>query len=112
MKITIIELLNKIANKEGLPERIKYKGVIYGLKGTLYINDNETDRLMDFLYADFRNLNDEVEILEDEEIKELDKRRLDGLDGFTLIEIEEAYIDKINEIIRVVNKMQQDNKIK
>lgn len=105
----VIDLLNKIANKEDLPKRIKYKSVIYGLKGTLYINDDETDRFMDFLYADFRNLNDEVEIIEDEEIDIQEIEELsDDIDEIGWFEVQE----KINEIIRVVNKMQQENKMK
>ena len=105
----IIDLLNRIANKENLPKRIKYKGIVYGLKGTLYINDDETDRLMDFLYADFRNLNDEIEIIEDEEIDIQEIEELsDDIDEIGWFEVQE----KINEIIRVVNKMQQENKMK
>lgn len=114
----VIDLLNKIANKENLPKRIKYKGIVYGLKGTLYINDDETDRLMDFLYADFRNLNDEIEIIEDEEIdiQEIEElKELKYTDSYLAKDIvKPETIEEINhKITQILQWAKQiDNKIK
>lgn len=74
-KIKIIDLLNKIANKEELPKRIKYGGVFELQDGLYVLVDDNTCRFADIfgIWCDFSILNDEVEILEDntEETKEV-----------------------------------------
>lgn len=108
----IIDLLNRIVNNEALPEKIKYDDKIYKLEDGVYFNVKDfIDRLIDNIYPDFHDLSNEVEVLnvdEKENIEELDTKSLNGLDGFTLTATEEVYIDKINEIIRAVNKMLLD----
>lgn len=72
-KIKIIDLLNKIANNEELPKKIKYKSV-FELQDGLYLSvDDNNSRFADYLFCDFSNINDDVEILEDntEETKQL-----------------------------------------
>ncbi len=105
--IKIIDLLNKIANKEELPKKIKYHDVIYNLnENNEYISNRSLSIFMMNIYE--VNLNDEVELLEEidiQEIKELDLCKLYFRDGTELIY--KLMYNKINEIIRVVNKMQE-----
>ena len=69
-KIKIIDLLNKIANGEEVPKRIKYNNKIYIAKGNAIENFvdycNAEDEWCFNHYVRYENLNDEVEILEDE----------------------------------------------
>ena len=79
--IKIIDLLNKIANGEEVPEKIKYedeKFVFSNKTHQYYVGDNSNDintyydnsfkkRLYNFIY-----LNDEVEIIEDKKIESID----------------------------------------
>lgn len=122
----IIDLLNKIANKEELPKKIKYnddywKVGIADNEEVDYLNDSEFELFSQYLqHALIESLNDEVEILEDEEtdiqeIKEItetstidySKNKEEMITAYKLIHICE---NKINEIIRVVNKIQQESK--
>lgn len=120
----IIDLLNKIAKGE-IPKRIKYKEIIYEYKktkiGTGYVNTDEENWYKwfsdEYMLDSKEDLNNEVEILEDEEIKEItqtstidySKNKKEMITAYGLIHICE---NKINEIIRVVNKMQKENKTK
>ena len=88
----IIDLLNKIANGEEVPKKIKYedeKFVFSDKTHQYYVGDNSNDintyynnslkeRLYDFIY-----LNDEVEILEEE--KKIPEK-LEGIDSLFKIE--------------------------
>lgn len=103
-KIKIIELLNKIANKEELPKKIKYESV-FELQDGLYMSvDDNTCRFADYLWCDFSNINDEVEILEDntEEITE----EIKELPIYNNIATDERF--KINELIKTVNEIRKD----
>ena len=111
----VIDLLNKIANKEKLPKRIKYNETIYKYQKSIhekgYVNTDEgyNEWLSDMLNDTEKDLNDEVEVLEDEEIDIQEIEELsDDIDEIGWFEVQK----KINEIIRVVNKMQQENKMK
>lgn len=70
MKIKIIDLLNKIANGEEIPKKIKFNYNIYEYKWSnawqesCYINDDKY-RLWKDVYLD-RDLNEEVEIIEED----------------------------------------------
>jgi hypothetical protein len=59
----VIDLLNKIANGEEVPEKIKYdsKTYHYGYYYQWYLTDN----LCEELFIDKNHLNDEIEIIED-----------------------------------------------
>lgn len=99
------ELYRMIANGE-IKKNSQFKdnnSQIWNWNGFDFIS--EYDDYNDYVFSIM-----DFELLEDKEtgIEELDKRRLNGLDGFTLTAVEETYVDKINEIIRVVNKMQQE----
>ena len=101
----IIDLLNKIANGEEVPKKIKYKNNI------LYYDDDYTKEYPPtFNYYDEKGnnsliegwlcqyINDEVEIIEED--KKIEK--LEEYD-FTRGEIRDL-ADKINEIIDKINK--------
>lgn len=63
----VIDLLNKIANGEEVPKKIKYKNDIYILTDNYCYYCDETNLILsDRLYAEQSRLNDEVEILEEE----------------------------------------------
>lgn len=112
----IIDLLNKIANGEEVPEKIRFDNTywnrVYGEKNVCYIDEYDNDFFLHF----FRNnldftLNDEVEIIEED--KKIEKIKLTNggltlhLDNKDLViyEKERHYINKINEIIDKVNKI-------
>ena len=98
-KITIIELLNKIANGEELPKSIKYYGFIWQLHNGNYV-ENGQRMLEDYLANGIvESLNDYVEILEDntEEIEELDTDI--HIDSFMDAEL------NFNKIAQEVNKL-------
>lgn len=100
-KIKIIELMQKCANKENIPERIVYKNTVFTLNDCKnYYNEEEDERLLDYIIPTFSNLNDEVEILEDntEEIEELPDY------NYSIKENR----DKINELVRAVNKLRKE----
>lgn len=108
-KIKVIELLNKIANGEDIPTKIKCKGKDF------YFNKYE--KSIDYLYRVDKNgngwlvvqdiaLTDEVEILEDntEEIEELKPVE----DGATYRYEWSEIPKKINELVKAVNSIRKD----
>ena len=112
--IKVIDLLNKIANDEEVPNKIIYNGSCYynvGNKEQAYYENDEVDDNL-FLYAIYneKHLNDEVEIIEDDEedkgIKKINKGKFYG-NRFP-DEWEEHLINKIDEIIDVVNKLNKE----
>ena len=116
--IKVIDLLNKIANDEEVPNKIIYNGSCYynvGNKEQAYYENDEVDDNL-FLYAIYneKHLNDEVEIIEDvEEDKKIEKLNISylSLDDSVLSQINTIHCntvtmeEKINELIDVVNKL-------
>ena len=105
-KIKIIELMQKCANKENIPERIAYKNTIFILNDCKnYYNEEKDERLLDYIIPTFSNLNDYVEILEDntedntEEIEELLIKLLEKVKNTPDDVIEQA-IDSLQEKLR------------
>lgn len=106
----IIDLLNKIANGEEVPLKIKYpnkeKEYIYDLN----IQDYRCDDTLIFntLFSKYRTnffINDEVEIIEeDKKIEKLNKDRYAGTD----LDITGDMFDKINELIDKVNSLENN----
>lgn len=106
--IKIIDLLNKIANGEEVPKKIKYYDNVFRKCdiGDDYFNDASYDCLFKDIF-DTSIINDEVKILEDEEDKDI-----------PLIPDDELYItansrqdynfkvlqEKINQIVEGLNK--------
>jgi hypothetical protein len=119
-KIKIIDLLNKIANGEEVPKKIKYtkrigEYLILGLKENDYIDIDG-----DCLFEDYdwlNNLNEEVEIIKDKKIEKIEQRTDAGLIGTDSVDMIEhtnrinrqagylsEIVSKINEIIDYINK--------
>ena len=104
----IIDLLNKIANGEEVPKKIKYKDNIFYYDEQVkdYFDcDNTYYFIDDYVrnkYGITRCLDDEVEILDDN--KKIEKIKYEVRMGRLL---DEAIIDKINELIDCINKEQE-----
>ena len=124
MKIKIIDLLNKIANDEEVPEKIKYKDNVYYLgKNIVDLHayqtegSNTTRKLSLIIDNEYLNLNDYVEIIE--EPKKIEKIKSNGdefysdyIDTWISKNKTDAYceflMNKINELIDVVNELKRD----
>ena len=113
MKIKIIDLFNKIANNEKVPNHIISNNVIF------HYDDNVQDYENDFEYLfrdsfsnfgrsdEFLNIEvEEVEIIEEE--KELEKITLQFSE--TQKEKNRLFKDKINELVDEVNKLKKEQK--
>ena len=120
MKIKIIDLLNKIANGEEVPEKIKYKNEIYKRYQNISTNNlyyyqvpNKCKFLIDQLSSAI-DLLDEVEILN--EAKEDKIQKIYHCEtGLTQNEVEifitenlNQMVDKINELIDAVNELKRN----
>lgn len=123
MKIKIIDLLNKIANGEEIPEKIKYKNEIYKRYQNISTNNlyyyqvpNKCKFLIDQLSSAI-DLLDEVEIIE--EPKKIEKIKSNGdefysdyIDTWISKNKTDAYceflMNKINELIDAVNELKRD----
>ena len=124
MKIKIIDLLNKIANNEEVPKKIKYKDNVYYLgKNMVDLHtyqtegSNTTRKLSLIIDNEYLNLNDYVEIIE--EPKKIEKIKSNGdefysdyIDTWISKNKTDAYceflMNKINELIDVVNELKRD----
>ena len=123
-KMKIIDLLNKIANGEDVPKKIKFRNIIYNwdIVGYLHYEDEHCSEKA-FLegYRTDMCLNEEVEIIEDtpKEDKKIEKLNLSDWWEITsaedckpemLAEIfnknAKAFSSKINEMIEILNKKQ------
>ena len=111
MKIKIIDLFNKIANNEKVPNHIISNNVIF------HYDDNVQDYENDFEYLfrdsfsnfgrseDFLNIEvEEVEIIEEE--KEIEKITLQFSE--TQKEKNRLFKDKINELVDEINKLKKE----
>ena len=127
-EITIIEVINKIANREEVPQKIKYKDKIYIYSETDqdYLECGEDDfYLFRYVFCNLRTrdfINDKVEILEEdkdiEEIELLEEKDKNGNKKYYLfafgnkypIRIVDIYLAaKLNEVIKEVNKLRKEN---
>lgn len=105
----IIDLLNKIANDEEVPKKIKYNDYIYSAKGNAIDNFvdycSEEDEWCFNHYVRYENLNDEVEILEEKKKipEKLIPTSLKGIDNLDE-KIEIAHIDTIS-VIETLNQL-------
>ena len=129
--IKVIDLLNKIANGEEVPEKMLYKEKIFEFDKLekCYITSNFDNTVMNDLgiYLDdglkMNSLNDTVEIIEEQE--KIDIQSIEELDeNFTYIEnhssglgiekvLNKAEIELVNKINKLVQAVKQlDKKIK
>ena len=103
----IIDLLNKIANGEEAPKKIKYDDDIYiHVDNYCYYCQETNEILSQNIYAEFSRLNDEVEIISEK--KEIENIPFDNEMPLTMMEMYhqlEKYNYKINQIIDVMNDM-------
>ena len=118
-KITVIQLLNKIANGEELPEKIIWNEDLFeydkGQKAYIIESINGmTKSLLEYVLE--CDLNNEVEIIEYiEEDKEIEEIQFDEIDELTDYDIyffpeceddsKENFKNKINELIRNQKKI-------
>ena len=108
-KIKVIELLNKIANGEDLPKRIKIQDYVFELsKDYEHYYYNEDVEITHLINHNFSNLNDEVEILEDntEEIEE--KINFEDM-GY---EIAQAYFEFYKGIAKALTEKRKESEDK
>lgn len=99
----IIDLLNKIANGEEVPNKIEYRGTkfLYDILNQCYIEENYNkynDLLMELSNHKGTDLNYEVEIIEED--KKIEKLILDDL-----IDTDEAVYDNFHNIELKINEL-------
>lgn len=105
--IKIIDLLNKIANREEVPNKIEYCGIDYTWDKIGYLHyAGFGEREKSFLEGIRTDvvLNAEVEILEDktDEIEEYKTK-------YTERCIDKEVREKLNEVIRAINKLNKQD---
>ena len=112
-KIILYELLGMIKDNK-TPKQIYAYGYYWEFDREVhdYVNDEDTTLIDEYLdNAIVNSLDDEIEIIEEEkEIKEIDMCT-GGIMGFDGVEnITGALKDKINELVREVNKIKKEGK--
>lgn len=105
----VIDLLNKIANGEEVPNKIQYDYKIFYYDGSKYVYDNdvfnEYNRLEEFISYS-TDLNKEIKFSEeDKEIEEI--KDIWGSDGYLDMDSASDMVDKINELIKAVNTIKK-----
>ena len=112
MKVKIIDILNRIAQKKNVPEKIKYYGVTYELQiERLDYVDDELNYLFNNVLRYgvylFQHLNDEVEILDNktDEIEEYTTKYTERI-------IDKEVRLKINELVKAINKLNKQDTAK
>lgn len=95
----VIDLLNKIANGEEIPQLIKWNGYVYDKLGCEYymLNDRDITLFGDILDTNGKYLNDEVEIIEED--KKIEKIDINHLQTVKKCNRAKILGKKINEII-------------
>lgn len=114
-KMTVIQLLNKIANGEEVPKIIKYKNVIWYFNKkykTYFMNNTEIELF--YIEKITERLNDEIEIIEEPQEhkipEKLDIVLLDQSDNWTrkynknLKDFESAHIELNPYVIDVIRQ--------
>ena len=100
----IIDLLNKIANGEEVPKKIKYKGSIYTYleqEGNKIYQYEDYNAVLDIQC--FEKLNDEIEIIEEE--KKIPEKMENEHEFYSYAKYEENKneIDKVLYILKAIN---------
>lgn len=90
----IIDLLNKIANGEETPDKFIYEKTVFTKENNGGYTDEDGDNLTAWIFTDYSNLNDEIEIIKDKKIE-----KLNFMTAETQKEKNRLIKDKINEII-------------
>ena len=117
----IIDLLNKIANGEELPKKIKYNDDEYIHIGNYcYFCEETNEILSQNTYAEFSRLNDEVEILDEEEFETIEELLIEYDDGdiginkkYISSQQSEIFAKSINQLIKnqkkIIQKLNKEN---
>ena len=104
----IIDLLNKIANGEEVPKKIKWQGQIYEYSNfERFYYQNGFSMYRDF-YTEGNCLNDEIEIIEEPkkiEKLELESGKIDDKEFLAKYITHNRY--KINELIDEINNLKE-----
>ena len=111
MKIKVIDLLNKIANGEDAPEKIKYEGQEYELQmSNDYLPYNNSFYLFENIFKGNEIghiLNNEVEIIKEnksiEKLKEIQENNC-----LSRYPNNKELMNKINELVKEVNKLKEN----
>lgn len=107
----VIDLLNKIANGEEVPKKIKYLTSIYTLRSNnnYYVENSDSTHSNGLYYQMIggSRLNDEVEIIEAEIIEEDKKIERITNEAFLNSPFGELVGGKFNEIIDALNEMSE-----
>ena len=117
-KMTVIQLLNKIANGEDVPKKFTYKGYFweYDKRNEMWFTyftrcGEMKNHRFDRLFYLNKCLNEEVEIIE--EPKKIEKIEMctGGIMSFDSVEnITTELKDKINELIDEINDLKEKKK--
>ena len=115
-KIRVIDLLNKIANGEEVPYKVKYNGIIFtynssNKQGLKYVDLNkENEVFYRYLTGVVNKLTDEVEIIEEQE--EIDIQSIEemepAMNGNACVIDNKTWT--LNQVIKAVKQL--DKKIK
>jgi hypothetical protein len=110
LDMKVIDLLNKIANGEEVPKKIRINGWCYKFEwqdyAGNYLDESEEIDLMSALSCDKEELNKEVEILDDEEKKIPEKLNISNFPKHNN-SLKKTAI-KINEIIDYLEKQRKE----
>ncbi len=112
----IIDLLNIwVNNKDKLPKKIKIKNKIFEYRefGDLYVTSDKSCFLITDYLDSIGKLNAEVEIIEEnktiEELKKISYDEFKYTDNKHRFDLTNIEYDKINELIRAVNKINKES---
>ncbi len=114
----IIELLNKINNGEEVPEKIKFDNTVFELEENKkeYIFQHENGDCETLLYrvmtTHFINVLLEAEVEVIEENKEIEKLEISDSDRKVMATFTLNNREKINELVRAVNKLNKEREEK
>lgn len=111
----IIDLLNKIANGEEVPKKVRYNGIIYGYNnsnkhGLRYCDlEDDINTTFCFLITNINSLNDEVEIIEEQDIDIQSIEEIEpAMNGNACVIDNKTWT--LNQVIKAVKQL--DKKIK
>ena len=115
--ITIIELLNKMAKKEELPNEIRYRNCMFYITEGAgispdYVNDDH-DFILEYISNEADSLNEIIEILDNEETIDIDSiSELVIQDHFSDYDNRDIEINrmKINELLKAVKQINKKEK--
>lgn len=103
----VIDLLNKIANGEEVPKKIKYEKDTYiHIDNYCYYCEDTNLILSDRIFAEYSKLNDEVEIIEED-------KKIEKIEGIYAVdhkwqsENNNIFVKKINELIDEINNLKE-----